>query len=543
MQTVFAPLWNNFHVDIVVRYLRYQMHHWQTKFLMLEFSRMKIRASAALLLVSCFLAATEPNAATRRWWRYVTALANNSMEGRDTGSAAYQRAAHYVATEFERAGVQPGGEQGYFQSVPMRRMQLNTVNSQVALEHKAGVRKLAWLREITMAVTTGLPAQIAAPLVFRGSAPEPPAGLDMNGKIIVRLSPPVGTAAANLPAPRLPSGAIGTLGIDNLDGPERRRWPAAYAVNVILAGTPPAANPTPALFLNPAVAEELFQDSGHTYAELKRLYDANQPLPWFEIPATLHATLRFDSSDIASDNILGVLPGSDPALKNEYVVVSAHLDGYGIGEPIHGDGLYNGAFDDAAYVATLLDAAAQWKSSSTKLRRSILFAVVTGEEKGLLGSRYFTLHPTVPKEHLVADINLDQLRPLFPLKLLTMLALDDSSLGDTARAVAEPMGIRIQSDPEPDRNLLRRSDHFNFIQIGVPATGFIFGYEKGSPEEVIYRRWYADRYHSPSDDLKQAWNPEAAAKFNLFFRRLVEAVANADARPEWRPGSKLAPHQ
>ncbi len=509
---------------------------------MLKLSRMKIPASAALLLVSISLAATEPNDATRGWWHYVTALANDSMEGRDTGSAAYQRAAHYVATEFERAGVQPAGEQGYLQSVPMRRLQLNTVDSQVALEYKAGERKLAWLREITMAVTTGLPAQIAAPMVFRGSAPEPPAGLDMNGKIIVRLSPPVGTAAANSPAPPVPSGAIGTLGIDNLDGPERRRWPAAYAVNVTLAGTTPAPSPVAALFLNPAVAEELFQGSGHTYAELKRLYDANQPLPWFEIPATLHAILRVDSSDIASDNILGVLPGSDPALKNEYVVVSAHLDGYGIGEPIHGDGLYNGAFDDAAYVATLLDAATQWKSSSIKLRRSILFAVVTGEEKGLLGSRYFAAHPTVPKERMVADINLDQLRPLFPLKLLTMLALDDSSLGDTARAVAEPMGIGIQSDPEPDRNLLRRSDHFNFIQIGVPATGFIFGYDKGSPEEVIYRRWYADRYHSPSDDLKQPWNPEAAAKFNLFFRRLVEAVANADARPEWKPGSKLAPH-
>ena len=502
---------------------------------------MKICACAGLLLVCLSLAATEPNGATRRWWQYTTALANDGMEGRDTGSAAHERAAHYVAAEFEKVGVQPAGEQGYFQSVPMRRVQLDTARSKIALDRKRGAHKLAWLREITMGVAPGLPEQIAAPLVFRGSGPEPPAGIDVKGKIIVRLSAPVGTPAANLPAPSLPSGAVGTLGIDNLDGPERRRWPAAYAVNVALAETPPTPNPAPALFLNPAVAEELFKDSGHTYAELKKLYDANQPLPWFEIPATLRATLRFDSSNIASDNIVGVLAGSDPVLKNESVVISAHLDGYGFGEPIHGDRLYNGAFDDAAYVATLLDAAAEWKSEATKLRRSILFLVVTGEEKGLLGSRYFANHPTVPKDRMVADINLDQLRPLFPLKLLTMLALDDSTLGDTARAVAQPMGIRIQADPEPDRNLLRRSDHFNFMRIGVPATGFIFGYERGSPEEVIYRRWYADRYHSPSDDLKQPWDPEAAAKFNLFFRRLVEAVADADARPQWKPGSKLAP--
>ena len=358
---------------------------------------MKICAGAALLLLSFSLAATEPNDATRRWWQYITALANDGMEGRDTGSPAYQRAARYVAAEFEKSGLRPSGDKGYFQSVPMRRVQLNVAASSVELESKTGKRPLAWLREITMTVGPGLPPQIPAPLVFRGSAPEPPAGIDVKGKIIVRLSPPVGTPAANVPAPPLPAGALGTLGIDNFDGPERRRWPAAYAVNVSIAGTPPTPNPVPALFLNPTVAEDLFQGSGHTYAELKRLYDNGQPLPWFEIPATLRATLRFDSSDIASDNVVGVLPGADPALKNEYVVISAHLDGYGFGEPIHGDRLYNGAFDDAAYVATLLDLAVQWKSSATKLRRSVLFAVFTGEEKGLLGSRYFASHPPSPR--------------------------------------------------------------------------------------------------------------------------------------------------
>jgi Peptidase family M28 len=502
---------------------------------------MKSRVWVALFLLSLTVAATEPNAATRRWWQYVTALSGDNMEGRDTGSAAYERAARYVAAEFEHVGIQPSGEQGYFQPVPMQRIQLNTTSSSAVLERKAGSRKLVWLHEITMNAASGLPAEINAPLVFRGTTPAPPAGLDVRGKIIVRISPPVGTPAANAaPAGRV-AGAAGTLGIDNFDGPERRRWPAAYAVSVALAGTPVATSAVPALSLNPSVAEELFTGSGHTYAELKKLYDAAQPLPWFEIPATLRATLNFESSGISADNVLGVLPGSDPVLKDEYVVISAHLDGYGFGEPINGDRIYNGAFDDAAYVATLLDLGAQWKSSSTKLRRSVLFAVVTGEEKGLLGSRYYAAHPTVAKERMVADINLDQLRPLFPLRLLTMLAVDDSTLGDSARAVAESMGIRIQADPEPDRNLLRRADQYSFMQIGVPSASFVFGYEKGSPEEVIYRRWYADRYHSPSDDLKQPWDPEAAAKFNEFFRREVESVANADARPKWKPGSKLAP--
>ncbi|MEO8027934.1 MAG: M28 family peptidase [Bryobacteraceae bacterium] len=499
-----------------------------------------IRRLVLLIALCVPLLATEPNAATRRWWSYVTALANDGMEGRDTGSEGYKRAARYVSAEFERLGLQPAGEKGYFQSVPMRKIKLNTAQSEVALERKSGAHPLAWLREITMAAASGLPARLSAPLIFHGSAPEPPAGLDVKGKILVRLSAPVG-APARAQTPPVPKGVAGTLGIDNLDGPERRRWPAAYVVSVALDGAPAPPDRIPALSLNPAVAEEVFQGSGHTYAELKKLYDAGQPLPWFEIPATLRATLVWETSAIESDNILGVLPGSDPVLKNEYVVVSAHLDGYGFGEPIHGDGLYNGAFDDAAYVATLLDLAAQWKSSATKLRRSILFAVVTGEEKGLLGSRYYSAHTTIPVDRMIANINLDQLRPLFPLKLLTMLAVDDSTLGDTARAVAAQMGIEIQADPEPDRNLLRRSDHINFMRSGVPATGFIFGYRKGSPEEVIYRRWYADRYHSPSDDLNQPWDPEAAAKFNDFFRRMVETVANADGRPKWKPGSKLAP--
>jgi hypothetical protein len=455
------------------------------------------------------------------------------MEGRDTGSEGYRRAARYVVTQFETAGLQPAGEQGYYQSVPLHATRLRIDRSMATLVRGDGSRKLRWLHEVTLTVQPGLPNQIAAGLVFAGSGTAP-AGIDLHGKMLVRLGAPVGTPAANRPAPPLPEGVTGTLTIDNLDGPERRRWPVAYAVNLALAGTAAAQNPRPALALNPAVAEELFKGSGHNYAELKKLADAEQPLPWFELPTTLRADLHFEAADLSSDNILGVLPGSDPVLKNEYVVLSAHLDGYGFGEPIKGDRLYNGAFDDAAYVATLIDLAQKLKETGTKLRRSLLFAVVTGEEKGLLGSRYYAAHTTIPKERMVADINLDQLRPLFPLKLLTMLAVDDSTLGDTARQVAEPMGIRIQPDPEPDRNLLRRSDHYSFMQIGVPSAGFIFGYEKGSPEEAVYRRWYADRYHSPSDDLKQPWDPEAAAKFNEFFGRMVAALANADERPRWK---------
>jgi Zn-dependent M28 family amino/carboxypeptidase len=233
-----------------------------------------------------------------------------------------------------------------------------------------------------------------------------------------------------------------------------------------------------------------------------------------------------------------MLPGSDPALSTQHVVLTAHIDGYGIGEPWGDDRIYHGAFDDAAYVATLLDFAETLRESKTQLRRPLLFAVVTAEEKGLHGSRYFTRHPTVPREQLIANVNLDQLRPVFPLHTLTMHAIDESTLGDTARQVADAMGIRLQADPEPLRNLMRRSDNFPFMEIGVPATGFVFGYEPGSTDEAAYRRWYQDRYHTPLDDLTQPWVPEAAAKFNEFFARLVTTLANADTAPSWKPGSQ-----
>jgi Zn-dependent M28 family amino/carboxypeptidase len=124
-----------------------------------------------------------------------------------------------------------------------------------------------------------------------------------------------------------------------------------------------------------------------------------------------------------------------------------------------------------------------------------------------------------------------------------MHSADDSTLGDTARGIAQAMGITIQTDPEPLRNLVRRSDNFPFLEIGVPATGFVFGYKPGTSDEVAYRRWYQDRYHTPKDDLDQPWVPEAAAKFNDFFAKLVTTLANADAAPAWKPGSTFAPKQ
>lgn len=492
---------------------------------------MKLRP-IALAALCCALCATEPNDATRRWWAHVVAMGNDGMQGRDTGSEAYRKAAAYVVAQFAKNGLEPAGEHGYYQTVPLRVVRLRTDESSIELVRPSGVTGLRWLRQVTTAARAGLPERLEAPLVFAGSDPSA-AGLE--GKIAVQMLPPFGRAT-----PR--ADVAGVISIDSADGPEPARWPVAYAVSMTIRGgqaAPPGAAPVTFRF-NHADADLLFATSGHSYRELLDLQAAGKQLPRFPLNATLRASMKEESTDLESDNIVAVRPGSDPVLRNQYVVVSAHLDGYGLGEPWNGDRIYNGAFDDEAYVATLIDMAERLHESKLPLKRSILFCVFTGEEKGLLGSKYFTAHPTIAKPKMVADINLDQLRPIFPLRILTMLALDESTLGETAKKIAAPMGIRIQPDPEPERNLLRRSDHYSFMQIGVPAAGFIFGYQKGSPEEAVYRRWYAERYHSPADDLDQPWDPAAAAKFNDFFNRLVIELANAAERPHWTPGSPYA---
>ena len=170
-------------------------------------------------------------------------------------------------------------------------------------------------------------------------------------------------------------------------------------------------------------------------------------------------------------------------------------------------------------------------------KRSMLFLAVTGEEKGLQGSRYFATHPTVPAKAIVADLNLDMFLPLHKLEYLEVQGLGESSLGDDIRAVAEAAGVKVQADKEPQRNLFIRSDQYSFIRQGVPALAFKFGYMPGSPEEKLHKDWLAIRYHAPSDDLNQPVDKPAAARFNEIILRLTERVANADQRPEWKANS------
>jgi len=213
------------------------------------------------------------------------------------------------------------------------------------------------------------------------------------------------------------------------------------------------------------------------------------------------------------------------------------VDHLGIGEPINGDRIYNGAMDNASGSAVLLDVAASLKRSPENLKRSLLFVFVTGEEKGLLGSKYFTIHPTVKPDSMVANINIDMFLPIVPLKVLTILGLDESDLGPEARAVAESVGVKPQADPEPLRNVFIRSDQYNFIRRGIPALAMKVGFEPGSPEQKIFKDWLTQRYHAPSDDLAQPVDLKAAAMYEEIIRSLMVRVADDTQRPHWKQNS------
>lgn len=490
--------------------------------------------SAALVAAAAAPAVRDPD--TAAWWATTRILASDAMEGRDTGSQAYERAARYVAERFARAGLKPAGDGGgWFQRVPLTEVSVAKAGTRFEIvRDRGGTIPLAFLHDITVRPTARLTAALDARLTFRGYCSRSEM-MGVAGKIVVCFDSRATRGERNAAA--IAGGAVGLIAVDDpYFTVEPPRWPAAYARTVRIAGSPaPADEALPVMRLNAAAFVHLLTGTKADADSLLRMGGRKAPLPGFDISGRFRARFAIRTARYSSPNVLGILPGTDPRLRGEVVVLGAHLDGYGYGEPVNGDRLYNGALDDAAYVALLAQLADNRRGRG--FRRTILFAAFTGEEKGLLGSNWYVKHPAVPLAATAAMVNLDQLRPLFPLDILTMLALDDTSLGAAARAVAGPMGIRIQRDPEPERGLLQRADHWPFLQQGVPATGFIFGYVPGTEAERRYRLWYRTRYHHPADDVTQPMDFAAAAKFNLFFYRLVEAVADADQRPAILPGS------
>jgi len=495
----------------------------------------------------------------KSWWEHVKFLADDKLEGRDTGSRGEREAEKYAVEQLKKAGAEPAGEHGFYQPVKFVSRQIVEKDCSLTLIHD-GKREPLVLGEDAFISTRVMPApNLSAPLVFAGYGLKVPEsnyddfeGLDVRGKIVVIFS----GSPAQIPGPLASHyqtmaerwkalRAAGVVGVVTLMNPASMDIPwSRIAMNRAHPSMDldyPEFNETEgdklAAMMNPASAEKLFAGSGHTFAEIAALGKERQPLPHFALTPSLEARTRVEVKKVESANIVARLPGADPALKDEYVVLSAHIDHVGIGEPINGDRIYNGAMDNGSGSALVLDMAASFQQHPGKLRRSILLVLVTGEEKGLLGSKYFAAHPTVPAKSIVADVNVDMFLPIVPLKVLTVEGLVESDLGDEAREVAQSLGVKVQPDPEPLRNIFIRSDQYNFIRHGVPSVMMDVRAEPGTPEVKIFKDWLTERYHAPSDDVNQPVDLATAAKYEEITRGLLVKVANEDGRPHWKPNS------
>jgi Zn-dependent M28 family amino/carboxypeptidase len=518
---------------------------------------MKVAACAALAAVITLTTGVRADEA--RWWSHVQALANDGMEGRHTGSPAHKRAAEYVAGIFQQAGLAPAGIDGFVQPVQFTTRKIVEARSSLDLIRNGKPEALRLGEDANISMRVDPVTSIEAPLVFIGYGLRIPerniddfAGLNLQGAIVVHINatPPslpgplqahFGSAAERWRTYRA-AGAVGTISIANpksVDIPWTRSSLARLqpAMSLRDAALQDAPGQQLAVTWNPAHADQLLAGTGHTFRELLALVDAGKAVPVFPLPARLRATTAAERATVESQNVVGILRGSDPARADEYVVVSAHLDHLGIGGAVNGDTIYNGAMDNASGVAAILEVATMLHERGAKPARSILFIAVTGEEEGELGSRYFVAHPTVPRNRIVANVNTDMFLPLFPLKMLMVLGLDESDLGQDIRATASELGLAVQADPEPRRNRFVRSDQYSFVKAGIPALAMKVGYDESSPQAQIARKWTAERYHAPSDDLDQPIDHPAAGHYVDVVGHLAVRIANRADRPRWNDSS------
>ncbi|HEY1482825.1 MAG TPA: M28 family metallopeptidase [Candidatus Acidoferrum sp.] len=522
-------------------------------------------ASLAVLLSFAGPAAAQQQAANshfdgKSWWSHVKFFADDSLEGRDTGSEGLRKAEAYAVEQLKKSGLEPAGTDGFYQPVHLNQYQVDESKSSLALVSNGQSKQLSFADDAYISTRfTHASATLNAPLVFVGYGLRVPeknldelGGLDVKGKVVVYLngSPSeIPTALAShyqTIAERWKSlraaGAIGLIAIPNpssMDIPWSRISLNHNHPSMDLAD--PEFNETAGLQIgvtfNPASAEPLFAGSGHTFAEITALGKDRQPLPHFPLAVSLQANAAILATKVESSNVVAKLTGSDPTLKNEFVVLSAHIDHIGVGAPINGDRIYNGAMDDGSGSALVLDMAADLRAHPEKLKRSVIFLLVTGEEKGLLGSKYFATRPTVAPKSIIADINVDMFLPIVPLKVMRIQGLADSDLGEHAAAITQSFGVKPVPDPEPLRNLFIRSDQYNFIRHGVPSVIMDVFYEPGSPEQKLFKDWLTNRYHAPSDDVNQPVDLSAAALYEDIVRRLLIETANTTAAPQWKQDS------
>jgi hypothetical protein len=507
------------------------------------------------------LPAIEPRAIAA----HIRFLADDALEGRETGSRGYDVAAQYVAAKLMELGLEPGGVGGdWFQAIRFRSAQLVPEKCSFTIRDGATSAKLEHRKDVLIrpyfADTT---SEVEAPVVFAGFgivAPELKhddyAKLDVTGKIVLvvtgaPLTFPTDQRALYSSgemkeAAAAKRGAVGLISVKSIT--DERRFPfekTARQPNVssmrYLDHDDNAAGVEPRLkvsaMLSREAAAKLFTGAPLTLDKV--LDDAEQGIPHsFPLRGEVAARTETAFGEAASTNVAGLLRGRDPVRRDEYVLYTAHLDHLGA----HGTGtdrIYNGALDNGSGIAALLEIARAFASLPRPPARSVLFVAVTGEEKGEQGSQFFAEYPTVPAGSIVADINMDMFQMHYPVADLVALGGEHTTLGDAARRAAQTTGFTISPDPQPEEVRFIRSDQYSFVKKGIPAIHLKAGPKSSDPAidgEKVSREWLRTIYHTPHDDLAQTIDWASGARYAETNFRLGLQVAEADARPEWKEG-------
>jgi hypothetical protein len=490
----------------------------------------------------------------------ITYLADDKLLGRQPGTPGFQMAADYVIGRLKAYNVQPAGDNGsWLQRMILRRaypkpgaqLSISGQDGDLIADRAAAIYPNPVLQQVT----------VDAPLAFAGygitnaeQKYDDYKGLDVKGKVVVIVrGAPAGFPSSEAAHSRdlitiqktaAAHGAIGVLlaqtdsaaRIPNLS---RGIYSAADSKgNIVVSGSYYSNQIKLLGTVGYRALNNLLVKAGKQIPAVVEAIKGGQPqsLP---LNAQVKASYESAYTDIAGFNVVGKITGSDPKLKDEYVVHSAHLDHLGVGRPVEGDSIYNGAHDNASGVSSLLQIANVYSHLKAKPKRSILIVMVTGEELGELGSGYFAKRPTVPVKNIVADVNTDMPTIIAPLLSVTALGAEHSSLQNQVNEAATDLGLSVEPDPEPKENRFVRSDQYSFVVQGIPALHIKYGSKtadgKNNLNEMV-GQWRAKYYHKPQDDINGMFDFNAGRTYAQLNFLIGYLVANNPQKPTWNPG-------
>lgn len=491
---------------------------------------------------------------------HVAFLADDLLEGRETGSRGYDIAARYIAAQFAQAGLEPAGRNGDWY-IPVK-FQMHTIADDASLTISGTSGSRTWQNGGDVIIASSalqLKQDIQADAVFVGYGIDEPRvginnyqGLDARGKIVVALAGyPKGMESeigahlgGNKNEVAAAHGAIGVIVVNTIQSDNTRSWARRLQTlhDKHMTWMTPEGQPfvsTPGVFsgitLNVPAADRLFDGAKQSLTQIRALADAVNGNPaGFPLGKKIRLQRSSNFEQMQSSEVAAMIRGSDPALKDEFVVLMGHADHLGITPDRGADKINNGALDNAAGVATLLEVAHAFATMPNKPRRSIIFFASTGEEKGLLGADFFAHYPSVPIGKIVGLVDLDMPLLLYNFTDVTAFGANHSTMGSIVQRAGEKMQVALSPDPMPEEGVFTRSDHYMFVRQGVPAVFLTTGRANGG--EAAWKDYLANYYHQPNDDMSQKIDWQAGAKFAHLNYLISREMTDSDQRPLWFEG-------